>query len=184
MKNKIFKFHFFLLIFLIIHSLVSKLISFGFSQPIVFSLKIILCVSGFIYFFLSLKPFKKRNIYFSYYVITPIVTLLGYVFGGIFLVGILGSILLFPIFPKQKAFEKDDIVVYHKFQGFLGACCSYEIYQKKYYIFEKHLKDIKNEGTDFNENQILIDKESGEIEYKVNDDSKDTLFILKDESSN
>ncbi len=146
MKNKIFKFHFFLLIFLIIHSLISKIIGFGFSQPIVFGLKIILCVSGFIYFFLSLKPFKKRNIYFSYYVITPIITLLGYVFGGIFLVGILGSILLFPIFPKEQAFQKNDIIVYHKFQGFLGACCSYEIYQNKFGIFEKHLQDVKIDG--------------------------------------
>lgn len=121
MKSKIFKFHFFLLIFLIIHSIISKLIGFGFSQTIVFGLKIILCISGFIYFFLSLKPFKKINIYFSYYVITPIVTLLGYIFGGIFLVGILSSILLFPIFPKQKAFEKEDIIVYRRFQGFFGG---------------------------------------------------------------
>lgn len=146
MKNKIFKFHFFVLIFLIIHSLISKLIGFGFSQSIVFGLKIILYISGFIFFFLSLKPFKKRNLYFSYYVITPIVTLLGYIFGGIFLVGILGSILLFPIYPKEKAFEKKDIIVYYKFQGFLGACCSYEIYQKKYVIFEKHRQDIKVDG--------------------------------------
>ena len=146
MKNNLYKFHFYLLIFLIVHFAINKLIGYGFSQRIIFGLKIILCITGFIFFFLSLKPFKKINIYFSYYFVTPVIAFLGYVFGGIFLVGILGSILLFPVYPKEKAFEKGDILVYHKFQGFLGACCSYEIYQKKFGIFEKHLKDIKIDG--------------------------------------
>lgn len=146
MKYNIYKFHFYLLIFLIIHSLISQLIGYGFGQSIVFGLKIILYISGFVFFFLSLKPFKKMTIYFSYYFITPLIALLGYVFGGVFLVGILGSILLFPVYPKEKAFEKEDVIVYHKFQGFLGACCTYEIYQKKFGIFEKHLEDIKGEG--------------------------------------
>jgi hypothetical protein len=182
MKDKIYKFHFFLLIFLIIHSLISKLIGYGFSQQIVFSLKIILCVSGFVLFFLSLKPFKKRTIYFSYYFVTPVIAFLGYLFGGIFLMGILGSILLFPIFPKEKAFNKEEIIVYHKFQGFLGACCSYEIYQKKFGVFEKHLIDIKVDGTDFDESQIFSDEESVKIKYKVydykKDIEKDTLLIF------
>jgi hypothetical protein len=183
MKNNIYKLHFYLLIFLIIHSLIGKLIGFGFSQPIVFGLKIILYISGFIYFFLSVKPFKKRNIYFSYYVVTPIITLLGYVFGGVFLVGILGSILLFPVYPKEEAFEKKDIIVYHKFQGFLGACCSYEIYQNKFSVFEKHLVDIKVDDADFSKNQIFSDEESVKINYKVydysNDIEKDTLLVFK-----
>jgi hypothetical protein len=164
MKNNIYKFHFSLLFFLIVHFFISKLIGYGFSQQIVFSLKIILCISGFVFFILSLKPFKKVAIYFSYYFLTPVIALLGYVFGGIFLVGIFGSFLLFPIIPKQKAFEKEDIIVYHKFQGFLGACCSYEIYQKKFCIFEKHLKDIKVDG---------------EIDFE-----KDTYWFFKDNNTN
>ncbi|MBA4318312.1 MAG: hypothetical protein C0412_07920 [Flavobacterium sp.] len=164
MKSNIYKFHFYLLIFLITHFVISKLTGYGFSQQIVFGLKIILYISGFIFFFLSLKPFKKVTIYFSYYFVTPIIALLGYVFGGVFLVGILGSILLFPVYPKEKAFEKKDIIVYHKFQGFLGACCSYEIYQKKFGIFEKHLKDIKIDGG---------------IDFK-----KDTYWFLEDKSPN
>mgnify|MGYP003420320433 CR=1 FL=1 len=95
MKNNIYKFHFYLLTFLIAHFSVEKLIGYGFSQPIDFGLKIILCITGFIFFFLSLKPFKKMNIYFSYYFVTPVIAFLGYVFGGIFLVGILVSTLIF-----------------------------------------------------------------------------------------
>jgi hypothetical protein len=183
MKNTIYKFHFFLLFFLIIHSLISKLSGFGFSQPIVFGLKIILCISGFVFFFLNLKQFKKINIYFSYYVITPIVTLLGYIFGGIFLVGILGSILLFPIITKEKVLEKNEVVVYHKFQGFLGACCHYDIYLNKFGVFEKHLVDIKFDDSEFNGNQVLVDKEFVKIKYKVydsaNDVEKDTLLVFR-----
>ncbi len=160
MKNNFYKFHFYLLIFLIGYSIVGKLTGYGFSEPIVFGFKIILYITGFILFFWSLKPFKKKAIYFSYYFFTPVIAFLGYIFGGVFLVGILGSVLLFPIFPKEKAFEKGDILVYHKFQGFLGACCSYEIYQKKFGIFEKHLKDIKVDG---------------EIDFE-----KDTYWFLED----
>lgn len=183
MRNNIFKFHFYLLIFLISHSVISKVSGYGFSQPIVFGLKLILCISGFFYFFLSLKPFKKINIYFSYYFVTPIIALLGYIFGGVFLVGILGSILLFPIFPKEKAFEKEDTIVYHKFQGFLGACCSYEVYQKNFGIFEKHLVDIKVDDSDFDKNNITTDEEFVKIKYEVydysNDIQKDTLLLFK-----
>ncbi len=146
MKNNIYKFHFYLLIFLIAHFIVGKLCGYGLSQSIVFVFKIILYLTGFVLFFWSLKPFKKTIIYFFYYFFTPLIAFFGYFFGGVFLVGILGSILLFPVYPKEKAFEKKDIIVYHKFQGFLGACCSYEIYQKKYIIFEKHRQDIKVDG--------------------------------------
>jgi hypothetical protein len=183
MKNYIYKFHFYLLFFLIGLFVIRRLIGYGFSQPIIFGLKIILYISGFAFFFWSLKPFKKMTLYFSYYFVTPVVAVLGYVFGGIFLVGILGSILLFPIFPKEKAFEKEDIIVYYKFQGFLGACCSYEIYQKKFYIFEKYLDNIKIDNLDIDKNNIFIDKESVKIKYKVydysNDIEKDTLLLFK-----
>lgn len=184
MKSNLYSFHFYLLVFLIANFIIEKLIGYSFSQPIIFSLKIILYISGFVFFFWSLKPFKKMTIYFSYYFFTPIIALSGYVFGGIFLVGILGSVLLFPIFPKEVAFEKEDIIVYHKFHGFLGACCNYEIDQNKFGVFEKHLVDIKVDvDTDFNENQIFSNEESVKIKYKVYDYSKDvekdTLLVFK-----
>lgn len=146
MKSNICKFHFCLLIFLIAHFFMGKILGYEFNQEIVFGLKICLYITGFVFFFLNLKPIKKRTIYFFYYFLTPVIAFLGYVFGGVFLVGFLSSILLFPIYPKEKAFENKDIVVYHKFQGFLGRCCSYEVYQKKFGVFEKHLKDINNDG--------------------------------------
>lgn len=58
------------------------------------------------------------------------------------------------------------IRIYHKFQGFLGACCTYEIYEKKFCIFEKHLKDIKVDGgIDFEKDSywFLEDKSSDEL---------------------
>lgn len=183
MKNNLYKFHFYLLLFLIVYFFISKIIGYRFSQPIDFSFKIMLYVTGFVLFFWNLKPLKKITIYFFYYFFTPLIAFFGYIFGGVFLVGILGSILLFPIYPKEKSFEKKDIIVYHKFQGFLGACCSYEISQNKFGIFEKHLVDIKVGDADFNKNQIFSDEESVKINYKVydysNDIEKDTLLVLK-----
>ena len=53
----------------------------------------------------------------------------------------------------------------------------------KFGVFEKHLKDIKVDGTDFEESQVFSDEESVKIKYKIydysNDIEKDTLLIFK-----
>jgi hypothetical protein len=167
MKNSLTRFHFSLLAFLILHFIIAKISGFGFSQAILFMLKIILYLTGMILFILYLKPFKKGVIYFSYYIITPVVTVLGALFGGIFLVGILMSVLLIPIFPKNIVYEKDNIVVYTKFQGFLGACCTYEIYQRKYVVFEKYHSEMQSDGNDFPTFEMLSEKEMKKLQDQL-----------------
>lgn len=65
----------------------------------------------------------------------------------------------------------------------MGGCCSSQIYQIKFGVFEKHLKDVKVDGTEFNDSQVFSDEESVKIKYKVydysNDIEKDTLLIFK-----
>jgi hypothetical protein len=167
MKNSLTRFHFSLLAFLILHFVVAKISGFGFSQAILFMLKMILYISGFILFILYLKPFKKLAIYFSVYFITPIVTILGSLFGGIFLVGLLMSVLLMPIFPKNIVYEKDTIVVYTKFRGFMGACCTYEIYQRKYCVFEKYHSEMQSDGNDFPTFEMLTEKEMKKLREEL-----------------
>ena len=160
MKKKILQFHFFLFLFLILQWIFSELTGFSLKQNIIFGIKILVFISGFILLIYFLKPFKKISLYFLYYLITPLISFLGYLFGGVFLVGILMSILLFPILPKDKKFENKDFVIYTKFEGMMGSCCNYEI-KKKFFIFEKKIDDVN-----FEELNVNFDKL--EVYYKNN----------------
>lgn len=168
MKSKLTKFHFYLLAVLVGHFIFAKVIGFGFNQTIVFVLKIILYISGLILFVYHLKPFKKVSFYFSYYIITPIVSILGYLFGGVFLVGILMAILISPIYPKQVVYKKDNFVIYNKFQGFMGVCCKYEIYENKYFLFEIFRGEIENDPVNIETFELLNDKEIERLRKEPN----------------
>ena len=72
-----------------------------------------------------------------------------YLFGGIFL-GIVNSIILYPVYPNEIKFQNDNYIVYSNFTGFLGKCCRYEITERKFLIFEEKIKDtiLKTEQFD------------------------------------
>ena len=78
------KIHFILLSFIVLNFVFQLASSFSLHNQIIFSLKIILYLSGLILFLLNCKPLKKSAIYFSYYLITPLVVVLFWFFNGIF----------------------------------------------------------------------------------------------------
>ena len=119
--------------------------NYGLNTKLIFILKCIIYLSGFTLFFLNRKPIKKITFYYSYYLFSLIILILFRIFGGIFL-GLLSSLILFPIYPKEVKYEKDNLKVYEKFTSFLGACCQYEIVENKLLIFEKKYGFIKLEG--------------------------------------
>ncbi|WP_146153571.1 hypothetical protein [Adhaeribacter arboris] len=45
---------------------------------------------------------------------------------------------LSPIFPLSAEY-KSELIIYEKFNGFLGACCYYEVREPKVLLFEKTL---------------------------------------------
>lgn len=163
-KQKITKIHFYLLVFIILNFIVQLLCGLSLNSKIIFSLKIVLYLSGFILFFLNCKPFRKASLYFSFYVISSITIVLFWLFGGIFL-GLISSILLFSIYPKELKYEKENLKVYSKFSGFLGACCTYEIVENTFFIFEKKYGEIKlEEAFEINKSDLKIENDS--IIYK------------------
>jgi hypothetical protein len=171
-KHKIIKMHFYLLAFIFFNFIIGLLSGLSLNYKIVFSLKIILYLSGFILFFFRHK-LKKTVLYFSFYFISPIILILFWLFGGIFL-GILSSIIMFPINLKEVGYEKDDLRAYSKFEGFLGRCCTYEIVKSKLLIFEKKYGEIKHDGTlygelDDNTRYIKIENDSIIFKYEIRD---------------
>ncbi|WP_417860438.1 hypothetical protein [Winogradskyella sediminis] len=146
-------------------------------------------MSGITLFFWNFKPFKKIGFYFGFYVITPILTLLFWLFGGIFF-GIIASIVLYPIQPNDIEIEKNNFVIYQENQGFLGMCCPYKITEKRLLILEKKIKEINlNTEIEFNENSIYTINGKTELKIKFegyqflerNLPERDTIILIKKE---
>ena len=185
-KQTITKTHFYLLVFILLNLAFKTFVEISLNYRIAFLIKIIIYLTGAIRFFLNLKPFKKVALYFSIFVWTPLIAALFWIFHGIFL-GLLSSIFLFPVFPNDIQYEKDNLKVYTKFQGFLGACCTYEITEQKFFLFEKHLGEIKHEDIDFKNFDMKVENdyikmkfEENSYDYERNQEIKyDTIIRLK-----
>lgn len=175
-KEKITKTHFYLLVFIILNLTCKLFIEISINYRIAFVIKIIIYLTGAILFFLNLKPFKKVALYFSFFVWTPLIAALFWMFHGVFL-GLLSSIFLFPISPSEMLYKKDNLNVYAKFQGFLGACCTYEITEQKLFLFEKHLGEIQHESIDFKNFDLIIENDS----IKINLEEEDYNYGRKEE---
>lgn len=136
--------HFLILAFIVLNFVIQILTNYGINSVSIFALKIIIYISGFILFFLNRKAISKIKYYFSYYLISFTIIILFRFFGGIFL-GLISSIILFPINPRKIQYENGNLKIYEKFNGFLGACCEYEIIENKLIFFEKKYGKIKLE---------------------------------------
>ncbi|MBP4138686.1 hypothetical protein [Flavobacterium geliluteum] len=163
--EKIYKIHFYVLGFILLNFTIQLIIGFSLNSNVIFILKILIYFSGFALFFKYRKPFRKISIYFFYYLLSGLIIIMFWLFGGIFL-AILSSIILFPVYPKEIKYEKDNLKVYSKFKGFLGSCCSYEIAESKLFVFEKYCGDIKLDVGDINAKGTSLKIVNDSIEYK------------------
>ena len=175
------KIHFLILGFVLLNFTIQIITTYGLNSKLIFILKCVIYLSGFSLFLLNRKPFKKITLYYSYYLFSFIILILFRIFGGIFL-GLLSSIILFPIYPKEIKYEKDNLKVYEKFTGFLGACCQYEIAENKLLIFEKNYGFIKLERPiEAEKSEIKIIENQVEYKHKIINDQnqieteKDTI---------
>jgi hypothetical protein len=161
------KTHFLILGFVLLNFTIQIITNYGLNTKLIFILKCVIYLSGFSLFLLNRKPFKILTFYYSYYFFSFIVLILFRIFGGIFL-GLLSSMILFPIYPKKVKYEKDNLKVYEKFTGFLGACCQYEIAENKFLIFEKDYGFIKLEGQiEAEKSDIKIIENQVEYKHKI-----------------
>lgn len=164
MKNFLFnlkleKWHFFLLVVVLSNFGIGLISGYRLNQNLTFVLKVVLYLTGIILFLITLIPFRKTAIYYSFYAISVVVAGLFFLFGGILLATI-SSLILYPIFPKQTLYKNETIRIYDRFEGFMGRCCTYEVVEPKFYIFEKYLGYISIEKP--------IDADKDEFNYKNN----------------
>lgn len=158
--DKIRNLHLALLILLLCHFGLNALVGFGLNSSLTMALKGILYLTGIVLFFVSLRPFKKIALYYMFYPITPVILILFYFLRGI-LFGLLSSFALAPIMPLKSDYDRDDIKIYSKFNGFLGACCEYYATENSFYVFEKFKGTIyTKEVIDFEKAEVTLKQDS------------------------
>jgi len=165
-RNIITKTHFYLLGFALLNFTLKSTLEISLNYRLTYSITLLIYASGIILFFWGFKPFKKIGVYFSFYFITPILSLLFWLLGGIFF-AISTSTVLYPIYPNKIKAENEKIVVYSKYQGFMGMCCPYELTEKKYWLLEKKKMEINLfDKIDFD--KVSIKSTNEKTELKIN----------------
>jgi hypothetical protein len=164
-RDIITKIHFYLLGFALLNFALKSTIEISLNYRLTYLITLLIYASGIILFFWNFKPFKKIGFYYGFYFITPFLTLIFWLFGGIFF-ALLTSTVLYPIYPNEIKAENENIVVYTKYQGFMGACCPYEVTEKKHWLLEKKKTEINlHEVIDFK--NVLFKSANGKSELKI-----------------
>jgi len=167
-RDIITKVHFYLFGFALLNFALKNTVGISLNYRMAYFITLLIYASGIILFFWNFKPFKKIGFYYGFYFVTPILTLIFWLFGGIFF-ALLTSIVLYPIYPNEIKAENEKIVVYAKYQGFMGMCCQYELTEKQYWLFEKQITELNlNEVFDIENASIKSANGKSELEIKYN----------------
>lgn len=180
-KKILLRIHITTLITLLINFLVNIIFEISLIANLRLVLKILFYVSACILFFYYVKPFKKIALYFSIYIFSPLLIFISWIIDGVF-GAILGSVFLFFFIPNDTRFENDQIQINTKFQGFLGACCKYEVIEKKYILFERKMGEFQfDENLYLRKNSIKIQDNILQMHLIIKDyDDEKDRYIAKD----
>ncbi|MEY8847285.1 hypothetical protein AB9K26_00595 [Psychroserpens sp. XS_ASV72] len=140
-NNILTKLHFLFLGIGILNWISKVTVEFSLNYKLAYVVTVLIFISGFVLFLWNLRPFNRIGIYYGYYFITPILTLIFWLFGGI-LLALISPVFLYPIYPNKILSEHQNFTVYENFQGFMGPCCPLEITEKHFWIIEQKLTNI------------------------------------------
>lgn len=170
-RNIITKIHFSLLGTALLNFLLKNTLETSLNFWLAYIMTLLIYASGIVLFVWNLKPFNRLTIYFCIYIVTPILTLLFWLFGGIFF-GLLASIVLYPIYPSEVKAESKQNVIYADFHGFLSGCCPYGVTEKRFLLLERKIAEIDlGETIDFK--NVSMDSRKGKTELKIQYDRYD-----------
>lgn len=163
LRKILMRIHFGALTMAIMNTLFKNFTTYSLEGDIELSIELLTAISGLTLFFFYLKPFKKINFYFSIYAVITLLSIVTLIFKILFL-GFILMIILYPIFPDEKEYEKDGIIISVPFGGFMSRCCPYEIKERKLLIFEKSYGIIESEGGPIDFETISIESTKDQIE--------------------
>lgn len=145
LKKLLFSLHIVSGCLVIVHYMTKALFNFGFTQSILFCLKLMVVFTGFYIAMLFFKSLKKKRFYFVIYPISVFTFLFGYIFKG-FLGGLLMSVTMYPVIYDSVTYKNNTIYIYTAYTGFLSRCCTYKVLETHCGIFERFLGEFTVEG--------------------------------------
>ena len=145
LRKILMRIHFIALTIAILNSLFKYFTTYSLEGNIEFGIEVLTVISGLTLFFFFLKPFKRINLYFSIYATVASFLIIGLIFRGLFW-GLVLSVLLFPLIPDDKQFEENGIIISTPFKGMIASCCSYQVKERKFLLFEKDYGELEVEG--------------------------------------
>lgn len=168
MKTKLIKFHFIILLILVINFIITLSFDFGLNNYIKITLKILLYGSALVGSILFFKPFKIVTSYFSLYVISPLLIFLGWLADGI-LGMLLSGIFLGLFYTPLPTYTQENYVIQES--AFMGS---------KYEVYENHSIFIKsNSSFDYTE---LINLGKDKVIYLPSDLEREEIKNIKIEN--
>ena len=164
------KIHFVFLILAVFNTIFKTFSDYSLHRNLELGIELFTFLSGLILFFLFIKPFKKRILYFSLYPLSLLISICGLLFQGFFW-RTLTALVLYPIIP-DKIHHKENKVILSSPQGFITKCCSCQIKESKFIILEKNLGFHELAGS------IPIDYST----MKITKTNKDLILTYKADS--
>lgn len=169
--------HFAILILVILNLIILYFLNYELIYEIEYSLNIGLYLSGVILFLVNNKVFNLKTVYFSVFPITIISFGIFYLFGGI-LFALIGGTLIKPLYPTFSEYNKNGIVLYPKYNGFMSRCCPYKV-NENHGIFEKKLGNVflNMDSAPPNSEIGIINKNILKVTYKDYQNQQQTELI-------
>ncbi len=180
LRKIILRIYFVLLALAILNAIIKNITNYSLQETLAFGIKLLVVISGLRLFFFYLKPFKQINIYFSIYAIAGILLGLDLIFHG--MVGaLLIYLILFPIIPNEKVYDNNGFTISSPFQEFMASCCSYQLKERKFLLFEKDYGVFESQsGGPINAESIRIKQSNSEIEITYTTGFKDGIMKKKE----
>src|ERR1700743_54200 len=81
-QKKLVRIHFCLLALIIANALLKLCLETDLIPLIILPIKLLFCVLGLVLFFITVRPFRFISLYFSLFIISPLLALFSFIFAG------------------------------------------------------------------------------------------------------
>ena len=128
--------------------------------------------------FLTIKPFEKKAIYFSIYLLSPLGVLLAWLVDGIF-GAIIGSLFFWTISVDDFIAKNGYYKISHPFGGFMAPCCRYNLKKDYFYLVEKKLGDFSFDEPNLSSFTFTVDekKRTLNLNYQLDNTNESNQFM-------
>ncbi|MDO6391706.1 hypothetical protein Q4E40_16340 [Pontibacter sp. BT731] len=171
------KVHIGMFLFLLLNLLLSVVLDLGFDNRLMFLVRVLIYATGVLLFFVTIKNRSAITYYSSLYLLSPIIVFFSWLADGI-LGALLGSIFFALLAPPDTIVQNDKYQIRSQYTGFLSGCCSYNLYETKFPLFEKKIGEFRAERTS-NEIADLRIYGSQAVVYYKEEPADSTLIQIK-----